>query len=213
MSSIMTRREVLSAAAGIVGIYFTKSLFATGNQYDGITSATASTTSIEESTDTTSKVLLVLVSFHHKNTEKIANEIAKVLNAQINTPQQINIEKLQEYDLIGFGSGIYDQKHHKSLLGLVDGLTQVDGKKAFIFSTSGISREFAIKNSIEDPHKVLREKLQTKGYAIVDEFNCAGWNTNSFLKVFGGINWGRPNGKDLKCATRFAEKQIMGLRK
>jgi len=53
------------------------------------------------------KSLLVLFSYHHNNTKKIAKVFAKVLDAQIKTPQQINLEELQEYDLIGFGSGIY----------------------------------------------------------------------------------------------------------
>ena len=158
------------------------------------------------------KSLLVLVSFHHKNTEKIADVFAKVLDAQIKKPQQINTEELQEYSLIGFGSGIYDQKHHKSLLDLADKLPQVTNRKAFIFSTSGIAREFAIKNSIDDPHTVLREKLQSKGYIIVDEFNCAGWNTNSFLKLIGGINKGKPNAEDLKNAEEFAKNLMLNMR-
>ena len=39
------------------------------------------------------KSLLVVFSYHHKNTEKIANVFAKVLDAQIKTPQQINPEE------------------------------------------------------------------------------------------------------------------------
>jgi len=45
--------------------------------------------------------LLVLYSYHHKNTEKIAKVFAKELDAQIKTPQQINPEELQMYNLIG----------------------------------------------------------------------------------------------------------------
>jgi flavodoxin len=55
-------------------------------------------------------------------------------------------------------------------------------------------------------HLALREKLQSKGYLIVDEFQCKGFNTNSFLKYFGGINKGRPNNEDLNYAEAFAEK-------
>jgi len=152
-----------------------------------------------------SESLLVLFSYHHNNTEKIAKVFAKVLDAQIKTPQQINPEELQEYSLIGFGSGIYDGKHHKFLLDLADKLPQVTNRKAFIFSTSGVTRKFAIDHSIDDPHSPLREKLQSKGYMIVDEFNCAGFNTNSFLKLFGGMNKGRPNAEDLKHAEEFAQ--------
>ena len=159
------------------------------------------------------KSLLVLFSIHHKNTEKIANVFAKVLDAQIKTPQQINPEELQEYSLIGFGSGIYDQKHHKLLLDLADNLPQVTKWKAFIFSTSGVTRKFAIDRSIDDPHSPLREKLQSKGYMIVDEFNCAGFNTNSFLKLFGGMNKGRPNAEDLKHAEEFAQNLKQNLQK
>ena len=56
--------------------------------------------------------LVIVKSIHHKNTEKIAEVFARVLNAQIKYPEQVNPEELQEYNLIGFGSGIYSGKHH-----------------------------------------------------------------------------------------------------
>jgi len=150
------------------------------------------------------KSLVIVFSYHHKNTEKIADVIANVLDAPIKTPQQINPDDLQEYNLIGFGSGIYGAKHHTSLFDLVNTLPQVNNKEAFIFSTCGIpvmglTEEVVIKN-----HSLLRDKLQSKGYVIVDEFSCVGLNTNSFLKLFGGINKGRPNVEDLKHAEEFA---------
>jgi len=147
------------------------------------------------------KSLLVLFSYHHNNTEKIANVFAKVLDAQIKTPQEINPEELQEYSLIGFGSGIYGEKHHKSLLDLADKLQQVTNKKVFIFSTSAIMG----KEKVANDHSTLREKLQSKGYMIVDEFACKGFNTNSFMKYLGGMNKGRPNAEDLKHAEKFAQ--------
>ena len=153
------------------------------------------------------KYLLILFSYHHKNTEKIANVIAKVLDAQIKAPQQIQKEELQEYNLIGFGSGIYDEKHHKLLLDLADELPQVTNRKAFIFSTSAIMG----KDKVAKDHSLLREKLQSKGYVIVDEFACKGFNTNSFLKYFGGMNKGRPNAEDLKHAEEFAQNLLQNL--
>ena len=147
------------------------------------------------------KSLLVLFSYHHNNTEKIANVFAKVLDAQIITPQQINPEVLQEYSLVGFGSGIYDGKHHKVLLDLADKLPQVTNRKAFLFSTSAMLGE----KKVAEDHSTLREKLRSKGYMIVDEFACKGFNTNSFLKYVGGMNKGRPNVEDLKHAEEFAQ--------
>jgi hypothetical protein len=56
------------------------------------------------------------------------------------------------------------------------------------------------KAKVAEDHKMLREKLRSKGYMIVNEFACKGFNTNSLMKYFGGINKGRPNAEDLKNA-------------
>ena len=147
------------------------------------------------------KSLIVVFSYHHKNTQKVAEVMAKVLDAKVKSPQETGSDELKKYDLIGFGAGIDSGKHYKEILDFADALPQVTDKKAFIFSTSGITGE---KKLIKD-HSALREKLQSKGYLIVDEFQCKGFNTNSFLKYFGGINKGRPNSEDLKHAEEFAQ--------
>jgi len=144
--------------------------------------------------------LVIVYSYHHKNTEKIAKVFSKVLEAKIQTPGQVNPKELQNYDVIGFGSGIYGANHHDDLLNLADKLLPSDNKKAFIFSTSAILG----KNKVANDHKKLREKLQSKGYVIIDEFACKGFNTNSFMKYLGGMNKGKPNEEDLKNAEEFA---------
>jgi flavodoxin len=162
----------------------------------------------------TMKSLIVVVSYHHNNTKKIAEAMAKVLDAQVKSPQQVSPVEFQEYDLVGFGSGIYSEKHHTSLLDLADRLPQATNRKAFVFSTTGAPMTFGESACTEalKQHKPLKEKLQSKGYVIVDEFICAGFNTNSFLRLFGGINKGRPNAEDLKHAEEFAQnlKQNLG---
>jgi flavodoxin len=91
-------------------------------------------------------------------------------------------------------------RHYKPLLDLVDRLPQANKKSAFIFSTSAIlGNEKVDKNHFE-----LRQKLEFKGYSIVGEFSCKGFNTNSFLKYFGGMNKGKPDVNDLKRAEEFA---------
>ena len=60
------------------------------------------------------------------------------------------------------------------------------------------------KSKVEKDHSALREKLQSKGYDIVGEFGCKGFNTNSFLKYIGGMNRGRPDAQDLRRAEAFA---------
>ena len=153
------------------------------------------------------KSLLVVYSYHHNNTEKIAIEIARVLDSQIKTPKQTDPEELHEYDLLGFGSGIDSDKHYQVLLDFADKLPQLADKNVIIFSTSGITGE---EKRVKD-HSTLREKLQGKGCRIVGEFQCSGFNTNSFLRFFGGMNKGRPNAEDLKRAEEFAQKLKQSL--
>ena len=144
--------------------------------------------------------LLVLYSYHHKNTEMIAKVISGVLGAQIVAPEDANLNDLQEADLIGFGSGIYGAKHHDAVLDLAQRLPRVTDKRAFIFSTSAIITQ----SKVASDHAALRDILTSKGYVIVDEFSCKGFNTNSFLKFIGGMNKGRPNAEDFNNARAFA---------
>lgn len=147
------------------------------------------------------KCLLIVYSYHHNNTQRVAEVISKVINAQVKSPQKAVIEELSQYDLLGFGSGIDSGNNYKELRDFADSLPQVSNKKAFIFSTSAIQG----KDKVAKDHSLLREKLQAKGYLIVGEFSCKGFNTNSFLKYFGGLNRGRPNAEDLKDAEKFAQ--------
>lgn len=155
------------------------------------------------------KAIIVLFSYHHMNTEKIARAIADVIGARIARPGEIKPEELADYDLVGFGSGIYSDRHHVTLLNLVDKMQRCEGKRAFIFSTFGVPAAFVNDEALEAAklrnHSTLRDKLISKGYAIAGEFTCVGKNSNSFLKLFGGINKGRPDEGDIRKAEKFAE--------
>jgi flavodoxin len=151
------------------------------------------------------KSLVIVFSYHHKNTEKIARIFAEVLGAEVKTPQQVKPEEIAEYDLVGFGSGIYSATFGASVLDLADRLPQAGNTKVFLFSTYGAPAAFAGGEFVANNHSQIREKLQAKGYTVIGEFGCAGWNTNSFLKYFGGLNKGRPNAGDFRNAKEFAE--------
>ncbi len=150
------------------------------------------------------KTLIVLYSYHHNNTEKVAVEMADVLDASIKAPKELQMEDLQPFDLIGFGAGIDSNMHYKELIQFAEKLPLVTFKKCFIFSTSAIQGE----NKVQKDHKKLRSILQSKGYEVIGEFSCLGFNTNSFLKFFGGMNKQRPNSDDLTNARRFARSLI-----
>jgi flavodoxin len=75
------------------------------------------------------KALLVVYSYHHKNTQKIAEVFAKVLDAEIVAPQQANPIELETYELVGFGAGIDSGKHYRELLDFADKLLKSKAKK------------------------------------------------------------------------------------
>ena len=142
------------------------------------------------------KTLIVYTSVHHQNTEKVAKVMAEELEADLTPTGNAKPETLAAYDLIGFGSGIYFGKHHKTLLQFAETLPPVTQKRAFVFSTSGDGKIH---------HAALKEKLVNRGFSIVNEFCCKGWDTVGPLKLFGGINKGRPDEKDLAAARAFAQ--------
>ncbi len=144
------------------------------------------------------RAAIVYVSIHHGNTEKIAREIARVLNAELLNVGKANEETIKNNDLIGFGSGIYFGKHHISLLKFIDAMPKVN-KRAFIFSTRGGGPPFIY-------HRAIKRRLRTKGFEIIGEFSCKGFDTFGLLKHIGGINKGKPDERDLEKAKEFAEK-------
>jgi flavodoxin len=68
------------------------------------------------------KALIIYISVHHGNTEKVAKVMANILDATLLQVRQADASMLEQYDLIGFGSGIYFGKHHESLSDFVDKL-------------------------------------------------------------------------------------------
>lgn len=159
---------------------------------------------------------IVLVSYHNQNTRKVAEAMASVLRASVVSPQQFRVEDIGECDLIGLGSGVYGGKHHRSLLDLADGLPVAGPGKTcaetFLFSTFGApastlkseERQGRAGSFVRENHSALRQRLESKGYPVVGEFACPGLNTNSFLRLFGGLNKGRPSEEDLRLASEFA---------
>ena len=150
------------------------------------------------------KNLIICISIHHGNTEKVAKAIAEILDAELVKPHDVDITALSKYDLIGFGSGIYLGKHHKSLLSLVDELPTLKNKKAFIFYTS-VLRKIRFFHECDKP---LKRKLLEKGFNVIGEFSCPGFDTNGLVKFIGGIRKGRPNKKDLEKARNFAKNLV-----
>lgn len=139
------------------------------------------------------KTLIIYESVYHNNTEQIAKVIGEALNATLIKAKDADADLMMQYDVIGFGSGIYDTRHHQSLFDFVNRVTQQLGKKAFIFSTNTFG--------LISLHKPLKEQLVAKGFTITGEFSCRG-----YFAMFGFIKLGqgRPGAKDFEKAKEFA---------
>jgi flavodoxin len=138
-------------------------------------------------------VLIIYKSYHRMNTEKVAKVMAETMNATLKKADEASPEDLAGYDLVGFGSGIYGGRHHKSLFGLIENLPRTE-KDAFIFSTSG-----GVQQKADQP---LKEALTAKGFRIVGQFRCRGAFGPMWFSV---VNRGHPDEQDLKRAREFAQ--------
>lgn len=145
--------------------------------------------------------LIICASVHQGNTQEIAKAMAEYLNADLVRPSEVTAELLSKYKLIGFGSGIYNGKHHQSLLALIKGMPAQKDKQAFIFSTNSVGSGILGKQL----HQALRTILKNKGFLVQGEFSCKGFMHYSFTKWFGGINKYHPNAKDSKKAVAFVQ--------
>ncbi len=144
------------------------------------------------------KTAIIYKSIHHGNTKKIAEAMAKTLEADLIDLKDVNHDIINEYDLIGFGSGIYYYRPHKKLRKFVESMDNVESKKAFTFITSGNGK----------PNKWLNEKLSDKGFEVMDDFYCKGFDSYGPLKLVGGHNKGKPDEEDLKNAKNFANSLL-----
>lgn len=143
------------------------------------------------------KTAIIYKSVHRGNTKKIAEAMAESLKADLFDVDDINTDIIKEYNLIGFGSGIYYYKPHKNLRKFVESLDNVENKKAFHFSTSGDGKYF----------DWLEKNLSKKGYDVIGEFHCKGYYAYSIKGLMSrkGLNKGRPDEEDIKNAKEFAK--------
>ncbi len=146
------------------------------------------------------RTIIICESVSHGNTLSVANAMAGVFGARVVKPGEFDPKTIDDYDLIGIGSGIYYGKHHKNILELADSLPDLKEKSIFVFSTSG-------KGDISQ-HKLLLSKLAKKGYSNAGEFTCKAWDTWGPFKLIGGINKGLPNKATLKQAKEFAQNIV-----
>ena len=141
------------------------------------------------------KILLIVKSTHQQNTLKIAEAMSEVAPLTVVELENAKNYNLSEYDVVGFGSGIYYGQHDKELIKFVETL---ENKPiySFVISTSGT-------NNYQKYSKALIQALEKKNKTVLGTFGCKGIDKFFIFKLFGGLNKDRPNESDFDAAQQF----------
>lgn len=142
------------------------------------------------------KTAIIYYSKHHENTKQLLNAIKQASSDEITlidvtTTSSVSLE---EYDVIGFASGIYYSKFEKRVLEFAKKYTP-NGKNVFLIYTYG-----AEKSGYTD---AIRKALATANANILGEYGCYGFNTFGPFKLIGGIAKNHPNNTDIENAISF----------
>lgn len=141
------------------------------------------------------KTAIVYYSAHHGNTKKLLTAIAEKFPVTLIDITEKPRPDLSEYDRIGFASGIYYSKLHKTLISTAAEMPE--NKKVFFIYTYG-----AEKKGYTAAISAAALKRNAK---ILGEFGCLGFNTFGPFKLIGGIAKGHPDSDDVENACNFYE--------
>lgn len=140
------------------------------------------------------KILIIVKSKHNDNTLKIAEAMSEAAPVTLTDLENADKYNLGEYDIVGFGSGIYFGKHDKDLMKFAE---KADFKAyTFVFSTSG-SNSFAKNNG------ALVKLLEGRNKTVLGSFGCLGLDKFFIFGLFGGINKIHPDTDDYDAAQQF----------
>lgn len=158
--------------------------------------------------ETTMKTLIVYCSEYKHNTEKIARIFAEKTNCDLLNIKDAQDIKIEEYKLVGFGSGVYRENLSPKVFRLADKLN-LKGKNVFVFSTSGVGMKFynnSFVKLVESKGAINKGSFACKGNFVAREFTDV-----RIFDIMGRLSQGHPNDKDIKKAERFIVKVVDSL--
>lgn len=144
------------------------------------------------------KTAIICYSKHHGNTKKLLDAIAEKYDVTLIDAEKDISAPLDEYDFLGFASGIYYSKFHKSVI--KQALRLPEGKKVFFVYTYGVKKDGYTK--------AIRDALALKNAEILGEYGTLGFNTFGPFRLIGGIAKGHPDKTELDGAVEFYESII-----
>ena len=154
------------------------------------------------------KTLIIYCSDYNNNTKKIAQIFAEKTDCDLINIRDDNNINIENYDLIGFGSGVYRESLSPKLFKLADKLNLKD-KNVFVFSTSGVGMKFYNNRLIklfESKKAINKGSFACKGSFMAKEFT-----DKKIFDIMGRLSQGHPNDKDFKKAEKFIVRVINSL--
>ena len=140
------------------------------------------------------KTAVCYYSRHHGNTLKVLEAMAQEGEMDLIDVTTRQLVRLEEYDCIGFASGIYGFEMQKAVVEFARQYLPA-GKPVFFVYTFGGARGTGAK--------ALAAIAKEKGCPVLGEFGCKGYDTFGPFKLVGGIAKGRPDARDLERAREF----------
>lgn len=140
------------------------------------------------------KTAIVYYSKHHGNTKKLIEAIPAQHDVTAIDATEVKTADLSEYDMVGFASGIYYSKFHKSVLDFAQ-QNLPDGKPVFFLYTYGAQKQGYTK--------AISEAVSKSNAKIIGEYGCFGFNTFGPFKLIGGIAKNHPDQSELDGAASF----------
>ena len=137
---------------------------------------------------------IIYASTHHGNTEKLVKAIAeKHSEVELIDATKVKKKNLEQYDVIGFASGIYAGKFHQAVLNFA-AINLPRDKKVFFIYTSAMNTDFT---------KSIKKAIEGKDAKVLGHYGCKGYNTFGPFKLVGGTSKGHPTDEDIAGAVEF----------
>jgi len=140
------------------------------------------------------KTAICYYSRHHGNTRKVLEAMAQGNGVDLIDVTSRMAVHLEDYDCIGFASGIYYSKFQETVLDFARQYLP-QGKDVFFVYTCGSMRKGYTR--------AIAEAVAEKGANILGEYGCRGFDTYGPFKLIGGIAKGHPNADELQKAREF----------
>ena len=143
------------------------------------------------------KTAICYYSRHHGNTREILEAMAQAGDVELLDVTTRQTVRLENYDCVGFASGVYFGKFHDSVLSFARRYLPA-GKAVFFACTYG--------GGMGSSTRELEGLAAERRCPVLGSFGCKGYDTFGPFKLVGGIARGRPNEADLEQARSFYQE-------